>query len=360
MRVVLFFPSRGLVEELCRLGHHVSAWNAPIDPSEQVRFNGLLELHSALWREKLSPTALKKVRQAIIAFQPDLIHPYPPFCLAWANLACSALPRHVKRPAIVAFRGVTKPPSRLDPANWLTYYHPFVRWYLCESQAVKESMIGVGVRPDRCPVVYNCVDRVPPDLPREERRLEWNLSPDDFVFATVATARPIKGIDVLLEALSMVQSPRVKLVLIGAGMDRFVADWTQHPGVQSRLRWIGFQPGASRLLNACDAFVMPSRSEGLCRSLIEAMECGLPSVVTDAGGMKELVRDGVDGFVVPKGSATALAQAMDRMADIPSLAAMSISASQRVQEMCSPAVVTQRVVQVYEQVVAPRRQSLAR
>jgi glycosyltransferase involved in cell wall biosynthesis len=76
----------------------------------------------------------------------------------------------------------------------------------------------------------------------------------------------------------------------------------------------------AELLARSDIFVLPSLFEGLSNACIEAMATGLPVVVTDVGGMSELVRDGVDGFVVPPEDPAALAERIGKLIDDPTLA----------------------------------------
>jgi glycosyltransferase involved in cell wall biosynthesis len=66
-----------------------------------------------------------------------------------------------------------------------------------------------------------------------------------------------------------------------------------------------------------DIFAMPSRSEGFSRGMMEAMELGLCPLATRVGGTPEMVRDGVDGLIVPPDNAGAIAQAVRRLALAP-------------------------------------------
>lgn len=89
---------------------------------------------------------------------------------------------------------------------------------------------------------------------------------------------------------------------------------------------------AERLREA-DIFLHASHSEGISNAVLEAMACGLPVVCTDAGGMREAVRDGIDGFVVPVRDVEAMAEALVRLARDPELRRrMGAAARQRVLE----------------------------
>jgi glycosyltransferase involved in cell wall biosynthesis len=93
---------------------------------------------------------------------------------------------------------------------------------------------------------------------------------------------------------------------------------------------------------------MPSRHEGLCRALLEAMAAGTCPVVSDAGGMKEMVRAGRDGLVVPRENVPALADAIRLLhADRGRLAACAASARQRMADVCTPQAFADRVLAVH-------------
>jgi glycosyltransferase involved in cell wall biosynthesis len=103
-------------------------------------------------------------------------------------------------------------------------------------------------------------------------------------------------------------------------------------------------------MQAMDLFVMASRSEGLCRALIEAMQVGLCPVVSDAGGMKELVRHDVDGMVFASEDDEALASRLRRlMVDETLRHRLASSAQHHAQALCSPGVVTDKLLELYAQ-----------
>jgi glycosyltransferase involved in cell wall biosynthesis len=79
-------------------------------------------------------------------------------------------------------------------------------------------------------------------------------------------------------------------------------------------------------------FVLPSHGEGVPRSSLEAMASGRPVVTTDVPGCRETVRQGVNGFLVPRGDATALAAAMEQFAQNPALLGEMGAASRSIAE----------------------------
>jgi glycosyltransferase involved in cell wall biosynthesis len=97
-------------------------------------------------------------------------------------------------------------------------------------------------------------------------------------------------------------------------------------GVEDRVAFLGRRDDVPALLAACDLVVLPSLYEGLPLSLIEAMAARRPIVATDIGGTRELVRDRLDGLLVPPGDPVALAAAIGRLRDDPGLAARLVDA----------------------------------
>lgn len=116
----------------------------------------------------------------------------------------------------------------------------------------------------------------------------------------------------LLSALTSLDSEAfAELAIVGDGPERErVEDELARRSLEGRVRLLGERDDVPRLLAEADVFLLASRSEGLPLSVIEAMAAGLPIVASDVGGLKELVRDGETGVLVPPGDPVALAEAL--------------------------------------------------
>jgi L-malate glycosyltransferase len=184
-----------------------------------------------------------------------------------------------------------------------------------------------GVRPVKVRVLANGVDLDAIDrLPcREKTRRQMEIAEHVPVITTVANIRRIKGLDLLVEAARMVcdRHPDALFVIAGTALEQayFEALQTRIAALhlQANFRLLGPRPDVFALLGASDLFCLPSRSEGLSNSLIEAMAVGLPCVATDVGGNRELVEEGATGFLVASEDWPALAERLNSLLDDPEL-----------------------------------------
>lgn len=120
-----------------------------------------------------------------------------------------------------------------------------------------------------------------------------------------------KGYDVLVRALPAL--PGVAAVLVGDGSERVALErLAGELGVSDRLRITGWLEEGRAELAAFDVFVLPSRYEGLPLAVLEAMLAGVPVVASDVGSVRDAIRDGHTGLLVPPGDATRLAGAIRR------------------------------------------------
>lgn len=122
-----------------------------------------------------------------------------------------------------------------------------------------------------------------------------------------------KDFETLLEAFSLIQTPKARLIVLGEGERRAaLAARAQELGVAERVSFPGFEKNPFAFMRACDVFVLSSRFEGLPGVLIQAMACGARVVSTDCpSGPFEILEGGKWGRLSPVGNASALAQAID-------------------------------------------------
>lgn len=147
---------------------------------------------------------------------------------------------------------------------------------------------------------------------RASVRAEFGVEDDTPVIGIVGRLVAEKGYPELFRAIELIDAP-VRLVVVGPddpdkpdALDRDVVDRARRSGVT----FLGMRNDVDRLYTGFDVFVLPSHREGFPRSAMEAAAAGLPLVVTDIRGCRQVVTDGVNGLVVPVRSPEALASAL--------------------------------------------------
>ncbi len=159
-----------------------------------------------------------------------------------------------------------------------------------------------------------------------------------------------KGIDVLLAAWQDVarRLPDAHLVIVGSGDLRptFEAQ-AQELGIGDAVRFVGGCDDVAPYLRAADAFVLPSRAEGLPVSLLEAMACQLPCVATNIGGTMRVLNDNDNGRLVPVEDVPALAEALIEVLTTAEAQHWGAAARQHVVDHYSLDIVAERYIQMY-------------
>jgi glycosyltransferase involved in cell wall biosynthesis len=179
---------------------------------------------------------------------------------------------------------------------------------------------------ERLLVVYNGVRDVP---------VELRSHPEDAPARIVSVARleAPKDQATLLEALARLRPLAWRLDLAGDGpREQEMRALAKRLGVAERVHFHGYLPDPAPLLARAQVFALASRSEGLPRSILEAMRAGLPVVATDVGGVSEAVADGVSGSLVPRDDPEALSQALASLLAEPSRRARLGAAARRTYE----------------------------
>jgi glycosyltransferase involved in cell wall biosynthesis len=219
----------------------------------------------------------------------------------------------------IAYRGTIGHLSRFDPASWLTHLNPKVDRIICVSEAVRRYLLSLRLPPERLVTIHKGHDPAWYAGTPPASLAGFGIPAGATVVGFTGNMRPVKGVDVLIEAARQLPAaPPIHFLLVGEVRDSRIERLARDPRVRDRLHFTGFRKDAPALAGACDIFVMPSvEREGLPRSLIEAMAQGVAPVVSDVGGMPELVVKDECGLVVPPRDPQALAQAILALAQDP-------------------------------------------
>ena len=151
---------------------------------------------------------------------------------------------------------------------------------------------------------------------RAEARRRFELPATECIALFVGLLVPVKGLEVLLEAVAGLDGEKPLCLLVGEGpLQPELERVANARGIADRLRFVGRRPSDEipAWMAAADMLVLPSYSEGRPNVVLEAQACGLPVVATRVGGTPELVRDGATGLLVASGDAQGLAAAVGRL-----------------------------------------------
>jgi len=195
------------------------------------------------------------------------------------------------------------------------------------SQDLQRAFCGTtGAPVNHVRVIYNGVDWIPLLRARREPLLLESLGipANAPIVGTIGNLYPVKGHIHLVRAAHTIirKRPGTHFLIFGRGAEQdLLRSEARTLGIDHRIHLLGYRDDAVKWLGSMDVFTLPSVSEGLPLSLLEAMAAGIPTVITEVGGMPEVVRDGLTGCIVPPRNPDALASKILYLLENPAMAA---------------------------------------
>jgi glycosyltransferase involved in cell wall biosynthesis len=256
----------------------------------------------------------------------DIVHFHLPYTAALGRLVVATLPRRRRPVTIYTEHSLWNKVAVL--VKWLNRTTVSRdRALIAVSPAAYDALPGALRR--RAQVVVHGVDLSPSsDMIshrheiRREVREALGTPPDAVLVVTVANLRSEKGYDVLLDAAQLVAQRHLPLRFAAAGQGSLRAELEARAhelGLDDRFQFLGHREDALRLITAADIFVLASRQEGLPVALMEATSVGAAIVATSVGGVPLVIKDRVNGVIVPPGDPKGLADALERVGADPEL-----------------------------------------
>ncbi|WP_035068811.1 glycosyltransferase family 4 protein [Nitratidesulfovibrio termitidis] len=230
----------------------------------------------------------------------------------------------------VGYRGVV-----YRPGNPLTYWSPGLDAFVANSHACAKVLRGMGVGERRLAVIHNGIPavRLMPGRAADAVRAELDLPAGSTLLGCVAGDKEVKGVDPLLRAFALACGPNNRqdggphLIVVGVTPGRWQPLCTEL-GITGRVRLVKHSNCVADYLQLLDAFVLPSLSESMPNTLLEAICSGLPVIASQVGGVPELVRG--NGLLAPPGDVPALARALASVMDDAGLRATWAAASRAI------------------------------
>ena len=175
-----------------------------------------------------------------------------------------------------------------------------------------------GIDPARVEVIYNGIEGKQFQLSKPHERIalrqSLGLPPEVPIVGIVANLRPVKGLADFLLACQLVSRnvPDTHFVIIGEGDEREPLEHLARKlDLHDRVHFLGRREDVPQLLQIMDVGVLASHSESFSNSILEYLAAGLPVVVTDVGGVREVVRGERDGFIVAPRAPDQMAQRLE-------------------------------------------------
>jgi glycosyltransferase involved in cell wall biosynthesis len=194
------------------------------------------------------------------------------------------------------------------------------------SPEVRDDLVELGVAPAEKFVVVRLgiplAERLDGDSEDMDYRQLYGIPRDAFVVGWVGRMTGVKDTGVVLQAVAALRERGVNAVvcLVGDGPDREPLEELAHKlGIARASYFAGYQPEVAGFYRLFDAFFLPSVNEGTPVSAIEALATGTPVVANRVGGVPDVVRDGIDGFLVEPGDVEGAAERLEALARDPGL-----------------------------------------
>jgi glycosyltransferase involved in cell wall biosynthesis len=182
-------------------------------------------------------------------------------------------------------------------------------------------------------------------------RLELGLK-NEVLLVHSSNLRPLKRVDLLLEAAALIKpKDSFKLLILAGGNFAPYAETVRRLGLEGRVIVREEINEVEDYLQAADLGLISSDSESFCLSILEAMFFAVPSVATRVGGVPEVVENGVTGLLVPPGNAKALAAAAEALIQDPARRrVLGEAAAKRAREFFSAEIIVPRYEALYRRI----------
>jgi glycosyltransferase involved in cell wall biosynthesis len=224
-----------------------------------------------------------------------------------------------RRPVLVSSQRSLDPRNAPMSSKLVKWSRRFARVTVAVSNAVRaEVLANEGVSSDHVIIIPTGVDTTRfACRDRAAARTAFGVSKDSVAVGGAGRLTPVKGFDILLDALAQAaqRAPALELLIAGDGpeRERLLAQ-ARALGVERRVRFLGAIRDLEHFYSALDVFALPSRQEGSPNALLEAMACGVAPVAATVGGVPDIVEPERSGLLVAPKRPDLFGEALVRLA----------------------------------------------
>jgi glycosyltransferase involved in cell wall biosynthesis len=322
-----------------------------------------IDVHELPLSENISPLRdLYTLRQLLVILRrerPRLLHVHGFKAGVWGRLAG----RIMDIPVVVTVHNYPAYPVRgfVLPRLFRTIENAHGHW-ACRYITVSEALAGyllknTAIDEEKIEIIHNGINTAPfeqalqTDMPAAKTCLDFIKKEGTTLVGTVARLVPQKGIRHLIRAAAILSGrhPHLRFVIIGDGpMRGYLEDLAQRLGMQGKVFFTGQMEDVPLLMPMLDIFVLPSCSEGLSLTVLEALAASRPVVASRTGGIPEIITHDRTGKLVPPGDSQALARAIEELISDPDRAGeMAARGQARVKALFSREEMFRRTGRLY-------------
>jgi N-acetyl-alpha-D-glucosaminyl L-malate synthase BshA len=326
--------------------------------SPKLFFHEVVVPHYPLFEYPPYSLALASKMAEVARFQGlDLLHVHYAVPNAVSAILAREIVAPLPLPVVTTLHGtdvtlVGNDPSYLETTRWAVLASDAVT---AVSDSLRRSTVEqLGVEPAAIEVIPNFIEPERAERVRGTAGARRWAKPGERVLVHVSNFRPVKRVlDVLEIYLRVRAALPARLLFVGDGPDRArLEQRCREAGCCDGVVFLGNLPAVEEVLTGADLFLLPSSSESFGLAALEAMNCGVPVVASNAGGIPEVVEHGVDGLLFPVGDVDAMAAgAIDLLADPVRHLAFARRARERAVERFSEAAIVARYRALYERVL---------
>lgn len=315
------------IRMLVNLGHHVDvAFNIKNQVKQEIIDIGC-NVHALEFERsplnKGNYIAYRKLKKIIQNEKYDLVHTHTPIASTCVRIAC----KNMKNTKVFYTAHGFHFSKGASLKNWLVYY-PMEKWLSrytnCLITINKEdynTAISKNFKADEIKMVHGVgvdVNKFEPQIIEKklQTRKEYGYKEDGFILFYAAELNHNKHQDLLIDVVNILKDriPNIKLLLAGSGLlESQYKELAKKSGVENNIEFLGYRSDVSKLLMLSDIAVASSRREGLPVNVMEAMATGLPLVVTNVRGHRDLVKDGENGYVIGLNDAESFAGSIEKL-----------------------------------------------
>jgi len=264
-----------------------------------------ISIKIAALNSKISWKAIRDIRKAIKKHDIDLI-----FSVGSSGLSNALFASLGTKAQNIAYRGTQKRIRRSDITYYLGILNPRVKHIICLTPDIKEYL-SKFIRPERLtinpkPFDVSWVEKACLQ-PKQVEEIPENVF--KVIYIAHTQGRPYKGLSFLIEAIQLLDNPNLHFIFIG-NYDKKDYQLSQKGENGKNMHFLGEREDALYFLPKQNLFVLPSLRDAYPRSVKEAMACGLPCIVSDIVGARDLVVNKETGLLAPAGNPEKLAEAI--------------------------------------------------